>query len=716
MSKIENTPAVRVRTLLLLPVLLLAAAASLVACQKVNPAPRVINSALPTRVPGSVQFDGGAQVRVQLLTTAEAREMAPGRTAFDVIDGVHHGLLHAYPADTSVAFRQHICAVDTVVLFLDGDTRVVNVALVPATPRKLIGEAMPSNLREQGVDPELWLSVEKQMTGAFAAAPLMNVRWGVQVPASWYAANQIKPGTKCDIPAEFVEKAANAEPVFPQIEFAYTPFTGRNNDSDRAAQRVKRFSLRTAFTPTSRAMYLSREGIMRLTPNDCVMIAWPDERVISLQTLDLTTPIFVVPFRLNESTGTITNINGPLVELRPATRTDDIEPEKLGWEKIFERRNWEYRSKDKHNGFLLMRGSAIYPLKLQPSGSIVGGFKDPFVCDLPVPVRRLPFLPGSVSVGVTVSPVGEAAVTARVRVLMTDQDRYRGLAHIGPLPAAGSGTIPHDGGEVPPTPVFDPTVDQADAAPEAWLLMFDRFRQRPLFSGGLKAPYDLIVFDKDERLSRVVTVNKEEDLAWPTFTEEQYRFLIVAPRGWLAHRSLAQPSGQPLPRIRLAVPSSVTRFQPEPERYEIRIGGRTAMVEVAYEPEYRNRGLMWRRTIQPDCGMLFVYPKAEPRGFWMLNCFVDMDIAYIASDYEVLNTLTMRHPLLPGETQPETGSPRPVSEKDLSAESGKHHASKAPAQFAIEMEAGWYKAHGIEPGAKVEAGPVVTQFIQRTKE
>ena len=46
-------------------------------------------------------------------------------------------------------------------------------------------------------------------------------------------------------------------------------------------------------------------------------------------------------------------------------------------------------------------------------------------------------------------------------------------------------------------------------------------------------------------------------------------------------------------------------------------GSVTARVEVAADPQARSRGLMHRRTLPPDTGMLFLYPRPEPRRFWM---------------------------------------------------------------------------------------------------
>lgn len=55
-------------------------------------------------------------------------------------------------------------------------------------------------------------------------------------------------------------------------------------------------------------------------------------------------------------------------------------------------------------------------------------------------------------------------------------------------------------------------------------------------------------------------------------------------------------------------------------------------VEIAETEEQMRRGLMFRRSIPPDYGMLFLFKKPERAGFWMKNTFIPLDIIFIRPD------------------------------------------------------------------------------------
>ena len=111
------------------------------------------------------------------------------------------------------------------------------------------------------------------------------------------------------------------------------------------------------------------------------------------------------------------------------------------------------------------------------------------------------------------------------------------------------------------------------------------------------------------------------------------------------------------------------------------INGHKIVVEVAATPERRSLGLMHRFSLQPDHGMIFVFERPEPQGFWMKNTFIPLSIAFIAADGRIINI---------DEMQPQDEST---------------HLSRAPALYAIEMRKGWFTERGIRSGDLVKGLP-----------
>lgn len=60
-------------------------------------------------------------------------------------------------------------------------------------------------------------------------------------------------------------------------------------------------------------------------------------------------------------------------------------------------------------------------------------------------------------------------------------------------------------------------------------------------------------------------------------------------------------------------------------------------VEIADTESKRRKGLMYRRNLGINEGMIFVFPDESPRSFWMKNTYIPLDIVFIDSDGNVLN-------------------------------------------------------------------------------
>lgn len=113
----------------------------------------------------------------------------------------------------------------------------------------------------------------------------------------------------------------------------------------------------------------------------------------------------------------------------------------------------------------------------------------------------------------------------------------------------------------------------------------------------------------------------------------------------------------------------------------IQIKERSVVVEVADDGEKRARGLMYRKSLPANDGMLFVYPDEQPRSFWMKNVRFPLSIAFVDQAGTIVSISDMK----------------PMSEQ--------HTLSGDPAMYAIEMNEGWFREQGIVAGDRVSALP-----------
>lgn len=102
-------------------------------------------------------------------------------------------------------------------------------------------------------------------------------------------------------------------------------------------------------------------------------------------------------------------------------------------------------------------------------------------------------------------------------------------------------------------------------------------------------------------------------------------------------------------------------------------------IEVAANKYEQDTGLMHRKHMEENQGMLFIYKDAQPLSFYMKNTHIPLDILYFASDSTAINFYENTTPL------DETSLP-----------------SGAPAQFVLEINAGLVEEWNIEVGDRIE--------------
>ena len=102
---------------------------------------------------------------------------------------------------------------------------------------------------------------------------------------------------------------------------------------------------------------------------------------------------------------------------------------------------------------------------------------------------------------------------------------------------------------------------------------------------------------------------------------------------------------------------------------------------VARSEEERAQGLMFRRDMPADEGMLFMCDSLAVQKFWMKDTPLPLSIAFVREDGTILKI---------ADLQPH----------NLEAESSEH-----PVRFVLEVNQGWFAERGVAPGARL-AGPV----------
>ena len=85
-------------------------------------------------------------------------------------------------------------------------------------------------------------------------------------------------------------------------------------------------------------------------------------------------------------------------------------------------------------------------------------------------------------------------------------------------------------------------------------------------------------------------------------------------------------------------------------------GAHKFQIELATDNAQREQGLMYRQTMAPDAGMLFVYDRSQPVAMWMENTYIPLDMLFIAADGHIVN---IRQRAVP-HSQENIGSAGPV--------------------------------------------------------
>lgn len=116
-------------------------------------------------------------------------------------------------------------------------------------------------------------------------------------------------------------------------------------------------------------------------------------------------------------------------------------------------------------------------------------------------------------------------------------------------------------------------------------------------------------------------------------------------------------------------------------RTKISAGMHLIDAQVASTPKQQEIGLMFRKEMPVQEGMLFVFGESSVKCFWMKNTDLPLTAAFVADDGTI------------------------VTLADMKPQTTDSHCSKKPVRYVLEMNLGWFAKKGIKEGYKLAGQP-----------
>ena len=102
-------------------------------------------------------------------------------------------------------------------------------------------------------------------------------------------------------------------------------------------------------------------------------------------------------------------------------------------------------------------------------------------------------------------------------------------------------------------------------------------------------------------------------------------------------------------------------------------------IQIAKDEFDRELGLMFRKSMEENQGMLFIFPDVQVRNFWMRNTLIPLDMFFISESQMIINIA-----------------------KNTTPYSDSSYASTGPAKYVLEVNGGFADRNNITPGMKIE--------------
>ncbi len=109
----------------------------------------------------------------------------------------------------------------------------------------------------------------------------------------------------------------------------------------------------------------------------------------------------------------------------------------------------------------------------------------------------------------------------------------------------------------------------------------------------------------------------------------------------------------------------------------LNLGIHVIQAELANTATTRATGLMFRKSLEANRGMLFVFEVVAPHCMWMRNTFVPLSVAFLDDEGKILNIA------------------------DMTPHDETSHCANGSARYALEMNRGWFAGKGVKAGARL---------------
>ena len=135
----------------------------------------------------------------------------------------------------------------------------------------------------------------------------------------------------------------------------------------------------------------------------------------------------------------------------------------------------------------------------------------------------------------------------------------------------------------------------------------------------------------------------------------------------------------------LLLPAAVAQGtgQPQMDLNRVHLGAGMYQIDaqVAASPLERQVGLMYRKEMPQQEGMLFVFEQPAPQCFWMKNTLIPLTAAFVADDGRIVNL------------------------EDMKPQTTDNHCSEEPVRYVLEMNQGWFAKKNIKKGFRLTGTP-----------